>query len=252
LQGVDTSLTLFALIASPNNEALVDTTSCSAVLTNWSPQESLNPAHFDRSVHSDTRGADWRGLNLGSQDFSNTRLCRVDLRGSILAETCLNGADLRLARYDKKTIWPEGFDYRNSGAIGPKAILNGGFLNSADLSGMDLEGCSLMGSHLSGANMNGACLMDVRFFGADLRYALLRGALCKGARFSGCQLDYADFRWADLANTDLNSAETIGGADFTEATDLGQMRAALLGRHYKELDNWNPITRRTTRDSLAC
>ena len=155
-----------------------------------------------------------------------------------------------MARYDSHTIWPQGFDYRSCGAIGPQAKLNGAFLNSADLSGMDLEGASLMGAYLSGANLSGACLRGARLAGADLRHALLRGALCEGTRFLNCQLDYVDFRCAELNNVDLSGAGCIRGADFSGAIYLDGLRASLLGRPFQELDCWNPLTRRTTRESL--
>ena len=198
----------------------------------------------------DARGADWRNLQLGELDLSKARLCRVDLRGADLQSCQLEGADLRLARYDSHTIWPHGFDFRSSGAIGPQARLNGAFLNSADLSGMDLEEASLMGAYLSGANLSGACLRGARLAGADLRHALLRGALCEGTRFLNCQLDYVDFRYAELNNADISSAGSIRGADFSGAINLDALRASLLGRPFKELDCWNPLTRRTTRESL--
>jgi len=198
----------------------------------------------------DARGADWRNLQLGELDLSKARLCRVDLRGADLHSCQLEGTDLRLARYDSQTIWPQGFDFRSSGAIGPQARLNGAFLNSADLSGMDLEEASLMGAYLSGANLSGACLRGARLAGADLRHALLRGALCEGTRFLNCQLDYVDFRYAELNNADISSAGSIRGADFSGAINLDALRASLLGRPFKELDCWNPLTRRTTRESL--
>lgn len=198
----------------------------------------------------DARGADWRNLQLGETDLSKARLCRVDLRGVDLHGCRLEGTDLRLARYDSYTIWPNDFDFRSSGAIGPQARLNGSFLNSADLSGMDLEGASLMGAYLSGADLSGACLRGARLAGADLRYALLRGALCEETRFLNCQLDYVDFRCADLNNVDLSSAGCVSGADFSGAIYLDALRESLLGRSFQELDCWNPLTRRTTRESL--
>jgi len=198
----------------------------------------------------DARGADWRNKQLGEIDLSKARLCRVDLRGVDLQSCQLEGTDLRLARYDRQTMWPDGFDFRSCGAIGPQATLNGSFLNSADLSGMDLEGASLMGAYLSGANLSGACLRGARLAGADLRHALLRGALCEGTRFLNCQLDYVDFRCAELNNVDLSSAGCIRGADFTGAIYPDALRASLLGRPFQELDCWNPLTRRTTRESL--
>ncbi|MCP9800338.1 pentapeptide repeat-containing protein [Synechococcus sp. RedBA-s] len=229
---------------------LVHSASQSSIVPGWLPPESKLPSNqaIDRAF--DARGADWRGLDLGATDLTEARLCRVDLRGTNLSECTLDGADLRLARYDGMTIWPDNYEYRDSGAVGPKAKLSGHFLNSADLSGMDLSGSLLMGAYLSGADLSGACLRGVRLAGADLRHAVLRGALCEGVRFSGCQLDYADFRWASLTDADLSAAESIRGSDFTSSSGLDSIRETLIGRPFQELDCWNPLTRHTTRDSL--
>jgi len=222
----------------------------SPALATWVPPESLKPSGHPIGPACDARGADWAGLHLGDSDLSEARLCRVDLRGADLRDCQLDGTDLRLARYDSATRWPEDFDFRSSGAVGPHARLSGSFLNSADLAGMDLSGAILMGAYLSGADLSGACLRGARLAGADLRHAVLRSALCEGVRFSGCQLDFADFRSAVLVDADLSTAESIRGADFTGATGLELICEDLLSRPFRELDCWNPLTRRTTRGSL--
>lgn len=217
-------------------------------LSQWSPPELCEPTSASNPI--DARGADWRGQTLGALNLSGANLCRVDLRGTDLSQTKLDGCDLRLARYDINTCFPEGFDVRSSGAVGPGARLSGVFLNCTDLRGMDLRGASLMGAYLSGADLSGALLDGVRFTGSDLRHAILRGSLCRGARFGGCQLDFADFRAADLTDAALETAESLQGADFTGSVGLTSQKSALLSRPYKELDCWNPLTRSHTRDGL--
>lgn len=218
-------------------------------LSHWIPSEQVRPKDLQGPV-KDARGADWRGLVLGSIDLGGALLCRVDLRGSDLSACSLEGADLRLARYDSKTVLPEGFEIRSSGAVGPGARLNGAFLNGADLRGMDLRGANLMGAYLSGTDLSGCLLDQVRLVGADLRHALLRGARCCGSRFGGCQLDFADFRGADLTDAGLEGVESIRGADFSLTTGLEPQRNHLLSRPIQELDCWNPLTRQSTRASL--
>ncbi|QNI87394.1 pentapeptide repeat-containing protein [Synechococcus sp. ROS8604] len=218
-------------------------------LSSWLPPEQTLPEAF-ASGTTDARGANWRGQSLGTTDFSGAALCRVDLRGCDLSGCNLEGADLRLARYDRATIWPERFEVRSSGAVGPGAKLNGAFLNGTDLRGMDLRGASLMGTYLSGADLSGTLLDDVRLVGADLRHAVLRGARCRGARFGGCQLDYADFRGADLTDAGLEGVESIKGADFSLCKGLAEQLGALRARPYLELDCWNPMTRKNTREAL--
>ena len=71
---------------------------------------------------------------------------RVNLKGADLEEVNLEGADLKGARYDSETIFPEDFDYKNSGAIGPEANLEGAWLKGVNLRGARLEGASLEGA----------------------------------------------------------------------------------------------------------
>ena len=218
-------------------------------LSNWIPSEQVRPESLTGPA-KDARGADWRGLVIGSIDLCGALLCRVDLRGSDLSACSLEGADLRLALYDSNTTFPEEFEIRSTGAVGPGARLNGSFLNGADLRGMDLRGANLMGAYLSGTDLSGCLLDQVRLVGADLRHAVLRGAQCCGARFGGCQLDFADFRGANLSDASLDGAESIKGADFSLTSGLKEQCELLLSRPYEELDCWNPLTRKTTRDSL--
>ena len=219
------------------------------MLQQWEPPERTQP---DPAAPGpiDARGANWSGRVLPAIDLTNAKLCRSDLRGSDLSQCSLEGADLRLARYDSATCWPEGFDYCSSGAVGPGARLSGVYLNNADLRGMDLRGSVLMGTYLSGYDLSGAILDGVRLAGADLRSAVLRGASCMGTRFGNAQLDFADFRGAELTDASLENIESIRGADFSGAHGVEAFRSELLRREPEELDCWNPLTRSTTRLSL--
>jgi len=58
------------------------------------------------------RRADMRGANL-----RGASLFRVDLRGADLWQADLLDADLRGAKFDKTTLWPEGFDPKAAGAF---------------------------------------------------------------------------------------------------------------------------------------
>ena len=198
----------------------------------------------------DARGSDWSGHDLGQRDLSGALLCRCNLRGTDLSQCNLERADLRLAIYDSTTKFPDDFDHQNSGAVGPAAKLNGAFLNNADLRGVDLRKAVLMGAYLSGTDLSGAILDGTAMAGADLRHANLRGAMCRGTRFGTSQLDMADFRGADLEDAALDCVESIRGADFSLCRGLNQQLASLLNREALELDQWNPLTRSSTRTSL--
>ncbi len=58
------------------------------------------------------RAADLSGANLAGADLSE-----ADLSGADLQEADLTGADLTGARYDGRTLWPEGLDPAAAGAV---------------------------------------------------------------------------------------------------------------------------------------
>lgn len=216
----------------------------------WHPPEACEPDVVNQ-VPLDARGVRWAHRALPALDLRESKLCRADLRGTDLSFCQLDGCDLRLARYDMESKFPAGFNHFRSGAIGPKAYLNGGFFNGADLRGMDLSESSFMGAYLSGCDLSGAVLVGASFVGADLRFARLQGACCRGTRFTGSQLNQADLRAADFTNTSIETADSIQGADFSWATGINsEQLTTLLSRPHTELDCWNPFSRTTTRASL--
>lgn len=77
-------------------------------------------------------GADLSGADLSKADLIGANLCKANLSGTNLSEARLifsylmganlsranlSNADLREAKYDQKTIWPDGFDPKEAGAI---------------------------------------------------------------------------------------------------------------------------------------
>ena len=116
----------------------------------WQPPELAEP--IDNSKNPiDARGADWSGKIIAAINLQGARLSRADLRGTDLSNCNLENADLKLAKYNRQTRWPQDFDYKKSGAIGPGAKLDAMFLSGADLRYMDLRGASCMGTYLSGS-----------------------------------------------------------------------------------------------------
>ena len=169
-----------------------------------------------------------------------------------MAGADLDETRLQVAYYDTQTVWSEGYAYQNSGAVGPKANLNGAYLNTANLRNADLQGANFLGAYLSGADMTGANLKNACLSGANLQVAFLAGAcLCK-ARLNGADLRGADFRAADMTGVEMEHVQSIAGADFTMVQGLHkETKAQLSTRHFTELDVWNAYTRKTTRDSLV-
>lgn len=115
----------------------------------------------------------------------------------MLRHADLTGTHFQRARYNRDTMWPAGFDARNSGAIGPEAQLHRANLRDVDLHNVDLHD----------ADLHEADLRQTRLSGANLRRVNLRGADLSGANL--CQ--------ADLRDADLNGA-ILQGARYTEET----------------------------------
>jgi len=72
--------------------------------------------------HVDLFGADLQKASLRNADLRNAVLMEADLRGAVLKGAILEGANLQNAnltgaKYDKRTLWPEKFDPKSSGAI---------------------------------------------------------------------------------------------------------------------------------------
>ena len=177
--------------------------------------------------HVDLRTSDLRNMNLCDADLSDANLC-----GSNLRYANLEGTNLTRTLYDRETKWPEGFDYQNSGAIGPEAKAHGTVLaylefdfadfHRADFSGADLRETSIGCANLSYANLSEANLEDAQcwctsFYFTDLRKANLYKANLSYANFFGAHLNGADIRSAYLEGANLKGA-SLKEADFAMAT----------------------------------
>lgn len=110
-------------------------------------------------------GSSEYGAALAAVEVASRRgwLSDGSLRGADLQDANLQGADLlgaslTSAKYDATTRWPVGFDYRNTGAIGPGANLQG-----VNLQGAILRGVILYGADLRGANLRDADLQDALY-----------------------------------------------------------------------------------------
>ena len=81
---------------------------------------NLNGAYLAWAYLSE---ASLKGADLGDADLAGAGLEGADLSGANLCGTNLTRADLTSvklagARYDFRTVWPEGFKPRDSGAVG--------------------------------------------------------------------------------------------------------------------------------------
>ena len=125
-------------------------------------------------------------------------------------------------------------------------------LIGADYSGKDLRGATfnlsnlreanLSGSDLRGASLYGAKLQDADLSGTDLREATLDASVMTGTNLSNAVLEGAfafNTRFVDVI---------ISGADFTDVPMRGDQLKSLCS----VAEGTNPVTGRSTRDSLGC
>lgn len=132
----------------------------------------------------------------------------ADLRGVDLSGLSLAGRNLRLARYDARTRWPAGFDYRRSGALGPGAKLAGQVFRGMALTSLDLRDADLQGADLSGARLTATRLERADLRRANLRGTDLRTTRLGKARFEGARFD-SQTRWPDDFEPADHGAELV-------------------------------------------
>ncbi|MEM7533749.1 MAG: pentapeptide repeat-containing protein [Chloroflexota bacterium] len=174
-------------------------------------------------------------------DLSEAILRYVDLSGIDLSEANLSGANLREAFYNNKTKWPEGFDYRKSGAIGPNADLSGAILRFTDMSGVDLSGAILSGARYDrntrwpngfDYRRSGAIGPNADLSGKDLSEVKLNGTDLTGADMKGTDLNRANLSGADLTQVDLSEASlqwTIYDSNTKWPNGFGYRKSGAIG-----------------------
>lgn len=108
-----------------------------------------------------------------------------------------------------------------------KANLRHSNLSHTDLRGVSLFGANLEFANLEGANLSNATLDTARLTKANLTNAILEGAFAFNARFDGAKID---------------------GADFTDVL----LRQDVQKKLCQVAQGTNPVTGRTTRDTLYC
>jgi uncharacterized protein YjbI with pentapeptide repeats len=125
-------------------------------------------------------------------------------------------------------------------------------LVGADFSNRDLTDASFTKANLRNSNFKNSNLRGVSFFGANLEAANLQGADLSYATLDTARLSEADLTNAVLEgafafNTSFEGA-VIEGADFTDVL----LRQDAQDKLCQIAAGVNPVTQRSTRDSLFC
>lgn len=148
--------------------------------TEYAPYESKGikpkPVRFDDAI---LRGA---------------KMDLADLRGGIFDKTNLDGVTMVAARYDCTTVWPEGFDPGEHGAVNLDGMCKGKSFSPPQLQNKDFANYPLQRMNLSEANLEGTILIRAQLQKSDLRKAKLKGANLLAASFD------CDTIWPDGFN----------------------------------------------------
>jgi formylglycine-generating enzyme required for sulfatase activity/uncharacterized protein YjbI with pentapeptide repeats/alpha-tubulin suppressor-like RCC1 family protein/N-acetylneuraminic acid mutarotase len=166
-----------------------------------------------RTMELKVYGKNLAGANLSGSTFpgpstfeytnlTDANLSRGNFTGLNFGSANLTGADLTDANFtqawfNSNTVWPEGFDYLNSGAWGP----------GVDFSNRTME-LKAYGKDLTSANLSGSTFP----WPSKFEYSNLTDANLSGGNFAGLNFESANLTGADL--TDAN----LSGAWFTSST----------------------------------
>jgi uncharacterized protein YjbI with pentapeptide repeats len=182
----------------------------------------------DRLVSLSTQSL--QGQNLRHLEAIRTFFAGSDFSNADLTMSCMVGADLQGARF-QKTIFSAtnltGADLRTANLeraifVGAKTNFTEANLQGAKLGELDASGpVDFSSADLSDAVLNHAELTNPRFDNAILRGAKLRQILVAGGSFRGADLSQADLTWARFEDVDMRDAilagARLGGAVLTTA-----------------------------------
>jgi formylglycine-generating enzyme required for sulfatase activity/uncharacterized protein YjbI with pentapeptide repeats len=168
----------------------------------WGPGVDFSNRYWQlKALGKDLSGANLSGTSFTWDsyfDYSNltdANLSRGNFSGLKFQSTNLTGADLtdaNLSRawFNSSTIWPEGFDFLNSGAWGPGVDFSNRYWQlkalGKDLSGANLSGTSFTwDSKFESTNLQNANLRNGNFRNLNFKWTNLAGAFLEGADFNG-------------------------------------------------------------------
>lgn len=126
--------------------------------------------------NSELNRANLRNANLTGAELRGCNLFAVNLMGANLQNTKIDDDSLEGSLYDRKTVFPSGFDpdrqkiYLINSGVNLKGMdLTGRDLSDSDLSNADLSDANLNKANLRGTDLSNANLSDANLSNADLR-----------------------------------------------------------------------------------
>jgi uncharacterized protein YjbI with pentapeptide repeats len=141
------------------------------------------------------------GAKFHNANLTNTNFSGANIRGTDFNNTNLDTANLTGAWFDQNTIWPDDFDYLNSGAFGP-----GVDFSDLDLSNFSASYMNATNANFEGTNLTGKQLQATNFTGANFRNANLSNTQSRNANFTDANLDGTNFHGATITGTTFTNA----------------------------------------------
>jgi formylglycine-generating enzyme required for sulfatase activity/uncharacterized protein YjbI with pentapeptide repeats len=143
------------------------------------------------SVGAKYIGANFEGANLTGRNLSGANLTDANLTGTVLTRSWFSSG----------TIWPEGFDYLNSGAWGP-----GVDFTKLDISSFDGNLKSVTNANFEGLNLDNKRFHKGTFNGSNFRNASMKGGDSVGAKYIGANFEGANLTGRNLSGANLTDA----------------------------------------------
>ncbi len=185
-------------------------------------------------------GADLRAAKLMNMDLSHVDLSKANLLGANLEGAILQNAKLFEAIYNKRTVFPTGFDPSNAGAylIAHNVSLQNKNLAGSNLMSAELSGANLSGTNLVGTNLNGAALIQANLNGANLSQSNLDYTNLSAASLRTVNLMEASLKGTNLAAADLSGSD-LRKAVFSEKTKLNSANLSGVNLAGQDLQKLN-------------
>ncbi len=208
-----------ALLNSISMDESTDFTDADLRNSEWT-DVAFNGASFHSA---DLRNANLFQTHLSNVNFENASLAGANFNGANIENTNfiaanLSGTTFSLSRYNRDTLWPDSFEFRNLNAFGPETQLQNKRLpNDLNLINIDLSDADLSNTTIQGVNLTGATLTNTNLTNAVLSRGTLTNATLQRTNLTNANLNDTILINAALIDANLHNAQLMV-AELTEAT----------------------------------